>query len=116
VCARWLAGNRSNYREDRIVLLEEAQELELCRRGADDEDALRTFELVSERAKKVVGVVRVVALCGGRVLWVPMHRVTRRTERQLVGVVSVDEDEARLVVIEPDGCVVVGRHWVGSPS
>src|SRR5260370_26795272 len=89
--------------------MNKVEELELCRRGPDDEDALGVVESACDLVKKAIHVIRVFMGFGGP-LGVTMHVSMRRLEPRRIEAIEVDVEDARFVMIEPDGGVARRSH------
>lgn len=96
--------------ERRVLLLEISQELELRRRGPQDEHLFRIEKPARDVMKESVQVIRMVVL-SRRPLRVPTDVGVWSADRRFVERVGIDVENSRFVMIDPYRGVKMGGHF-----
>ena len=92
-----------------LVHVQVPEELELRCRRPDDEDLPGVAELCRDVVEEAVRVVGMIVL-GRPTLGVAMDVTERRADHRLVEACGVDVENARLVAVDPHGCLAMGGH------
>jgi len=96
-------------REGAIVLLREAEEMQLRFRGADDQDLTVRIERLRHLAKEAMLVVGMVPDPQVLLIGVAMNVPARRVHERSLDPVGVDVEDARLFLVNPYDCVLHGN-------
>jgi hypothetical protein len=88
-----------------VLLAQEPQELQLCRRRPDHQDLVAVAKNGGDMPEEVGAVARVLVL-GGWAFWVPVDMMFGRGDLLGLKLFCIDAENARFLMVQPNDGVV----------